>query len=94
MPELNDILIIAGFLAIVIAVLLVLRRLTRSMPKESTRESWLRWRACTRKRSYKTKREAEVIVDRHASQGDVVESYQCRFCGKWHVGHPSPWLRN
>jgi hypothetical protein len=93
MPEYIDLLVLAAFLVIVALVLIGLRRLMRGVPQESARDQWLRWRACTRKRAYSTKKEAQVVVGRHAMQGDVVEAYQCRWCKRWHVGHPSPFHR-
>lgn len=93
MPEYADLIILVGFLVVATLVILGLWRLTRSIPRESSRESWQRWRGCTRKRAYETRKEARAVVARHMRQGDVVDAYQCRWCGRWHVGHPSPLHR-
>lgn len=88
-----NVLFVTAFLVAVVLCLVALWRIVRSMPRESERESYRRWRACTRKRAYQTKKEAQHIVSRHAREGDVVHAYHCPWCGQWHVGHPSPLRR-
>jgi hypothetical protein len=91
--EYQDVLTLAALVIIVALVVFVLWKLLTPLPKESSRDSWLRWRACTRKRAYSTRKEARAVVGRHRREGDVVEEYQCRWCRRWHVGHPSPLRR-
>ncbi|MFA9476835.1 hypothetical protein ACERK3_00880 [Phycisphaerales bacterium AB-hyl4] len=86
-------LLIAVFLVGVVLFLIWLRRLVRKMPRESERESYRRWRMCTRKRAYRTKKAARQVVRRHALEGDTVQAYHCPICGRWHVGHASPQHR-
>ncbi len=89
MPDYLDLLVLTALIITVLTVLFVLglRRLLRSSPKEPTRESWLRWRACTMKRAYSSRGETRVVVARRHREGDNVEAYQCRWCKRWHVGH-------
>jgi hypothetical protein len=87
MPDYQDLWVPAALIVFIFLIVLgVLRSLRRTI-KQPTRESWLRWRACTRKRAYSTKREARVVVARHKREGDIVAVYQCRWCRRWHVGH-------
>lgn len=50
--------------------------------------SWQEYQSCSRKVTYKNRREAKLVAIRMASDGDSMESYLCSFCGKFHVGHP------
>lgn len=87
MPAYLDLLVLAVLVLVIVLFVLGLRRLLRRTTKQPTRESWLRWRACTRKRAYSTRREAQVVVARHKREADTVAAYQCRWCKRWHVGH-------
>lgn len=84
---------IVAFLLGVVVFLFVLRRIVRTMPRETERQSYRRWRTCTRKRAYDTRKQAQTVVHRHAREGDVVHAYRCPWCRRWHVGHPQPLRR-
>ena len=88
-----NVLGVVAFLVGVVVFLLVLRRIVRGMPRETERQSYHRWRACTRKRAYDTRKQAQHVVGRHAREGDVVRAYRCPWCNRWHVGHPKPLRR-
>jgi hypothetical protein len=48
-----------------------------------------RWKACGRKAKY-TKREAIGRAKYLRATKDIwVNAYQCKYCGGWHVGHPT-----
>jgi hypothetical protein len=87
MPAYLDLLVLAVLVLVIVLFVLGLRRLLRRAMKQPTRESWLRWRTCTRKRAYSTRREAQVVVARHKREADTVAACQCRWCKRWHVGH-------
>lgn len=48
----------------------------------------LRWRACSKKKSYGTKNRARFVaawVRKH--RGELVEAYKCKFGKHYHIGH-------
>jgi hypothetical protein len=49
------------------------------------------WRACTRKRKYKTERNALDQLRRIAKTGKIIphtaNAYKCQHCHQWHLGH-------
>ena len=87
MPDYLDLWVLAPLVFIIFLFVLGVLRILRHATKQLTRESRLRWRACTRKRAYSTRREAQVVVARHQREGNTVVPYQCRWCKRWHVGH-------
>lgn len=51
--------------------------------------NWLYERQCRRKRAYSARSASNAVLEmRRKYPGEVFEFYQCRFCGRYHVGHP------
>ena len=54
-------------------------------------------RMCLKKVRYESEEEAEAILHqqkRKAPAGNRLESYQCRLCSGWHLGHRgTDWKR-
>jgi|GEM_PF-4438523 len=57
-------------------------------------EAWFRFergRSCGEKRRFRDEREAsEAAYLVRIQTGEQLVAYQCRFCKRWHIGHPSP----
>lgn len=49
------------------------------------------WLACDRKKRYGSKRNADrkiaAMKRLGLARGDALNSFECRFCEGWHVGH-------
>jgi hypothetical protein len=53
-----------------------------------------RRRACEGKRGFETIEDAKAAAREYAlSFGDSLTPYRCRFCGRFHVGHPPKEVR-
>lgn len=51
-----------------------------------TYQQWLRWRACDRKQQWPS----ETVAANYSTllrwrHGKEFETYECRYCGGWHV---------
>jgi hypothetical protein len=54
----------------------------------------LRRKSCEGKRRYATKQEAESAAWEAAVRlGEWLHPYACRFCGRFHIGHPTKKAR-
>jgi hypothetical protein len=53
--------------------------------------SWVEYRSCRSKVRHDGRREAMDVAKKQMNRwgGGRVDAYHCRFCGGWHVGHPS-----
>jgi hypothetical protein len=54
----------------------------------------LRRKMCEAKRRYGSRKEAENVKERVKRQaGGFLNSYCCRFCHGWHIGHVPGFVR-
>jgi hypothetical protein len=44
-------------------------------------------RVCSRKMKYPSEAAADSQIRQYHSGDSSMTSYECKFCGKWHIGH-------